>query len=335
MIFVGDIAIPDKEGIRFENIPEALKTQTWVANLEGALVTEKVNKGVYNYEDGFTEYLRQVPLQIACLANNHITDTGTIAGTKKILDSKGIEYLGAGDNLSVATEPLVTPAIVFLNFGWTVIQCVAATKNHQGVNELTRKRVLAQFRAVKKKYPTKKIIPIFHWNYELELYPMPRQRELAKELIDEGAEIIIGHHSHLVQGIETYKGKYIVHGLGNWAFKQKVYYKGKLSFPPTSLLQVAFEYDLNTQKGKCHYFEYDITANQVSFLRTEEVMEQTNKGLTPFQSFDQKEYEFFFRKNRLKKKLLPVYYAGDSSLMVRMKNTFLKIRDIGIALLIK
>jgi len=335
LIFVGDIALPDNEGIHFLGIPTVLKQQTWIGNFEGALVDEKFDKGVYNYEKGFSKYLGQVPLHIACLANNHITDTGSIAQTKKKLTERGIQYLGAGNNSREAAEPLVTDSVVFLNFGWSVIQCIPAGGQTPGVNELTNQRVLSQFREAKTKYPDKKIIPVFHWNYELELYPMPRQRELARQLIDEGAEIIIGHHSHLVQGVEIYRGKYIVHGLGNWAFKQRAYYNEKLAFPTMSLLQMAFEYSITTGKGCCHYFDYNINENKISFLRTEEVDGETNSKLTPFHTYDKNKYNFFFKKKRLKRKILPVYYSDDSNFIVDLKNSFMKLRDIGIGIVSK
>lgn len=335
LIFIGDIAIPDVDGIDFQGMPKHLKEQQWIGNLEGSLVDEAIEDGVYNNTTGFKKYLKQVPLYVACLANNHITDTGSISETKKRLDEIGILHLGAGEYLKEAEQPLVTDEVVFLNLGWPVIQCIPATKRSRGVNAFSTKRALEQFRKAKARNPARKIIPIFHWNYELELYPMPRQRELAKQLINEGAELIIGHHSHLVQGIETYKGKYIVHGLGNWAFKQNVFFNKKLAFPPNSQLQMAFEYSIETGKGKCHFFNYNVVNNQVTFTHTEEVNGSTVSGLTAYQNFDEKSYDFFFKEKRLKRKLLPIYHYSDSEIVTKFKDLFLKIRDMGIDLFIK
>lgn len=333
LVFVGDVALSDENSICFRDVPTDLKKQIWIGNLEGAILAKAEENTIYNNENGFSKYLEQLPLHIACLANNHITDIGSITETKKFLKSKDILYLGAGSNLQEAMKPLVTDKIVFLNFGWSAIQCVAATADKAGVNELKREHVLKQFRRVKKKYPQKRLIPIFHWNYELELYPMPRQRELAKQLIDLGAEIIIGHHSHLLQGVEVYQGKYIVHGLGNWAFKPRSFKTNQPNSPTDSSLQAAFAYSLETGEGRLNFFEYDSAKNIISYLGTEAVTGKINKELTPYANLNQKEYKIFFRKNRLKRKLLPIYYASDSDFTVGMKNLFLKFRDIGISLL--
>lgn len=62
------------------------------------------------------------------------------------------------------------------------------------------------------------IFVTFHWGIERYLYPLESQRELGKYAIDNGADLIIGHHPHRIQGIETYKGKHIVYSLSNFSF---------------------------------------------------------------------------------------------------------------------
>lgn len=335
MIFIGDIAIADKKGVDFGGIPEDLLKDVWVGNLEGALVDTSPPKAVYNNIQGFDSFLTQIPLSIACLANNHITDTGSIKSTKKLLDQRNIKSVGAGDNLEEAAEPLVYGDTVLLNFGWPVIQCVPASTDRPGTNPLVISRVLDAFGKAKRDYPNKKIVVVMHWNYELEFYPMPAQRELGRRLIDEGAELIIGHHSHLAQGVELYKDKYLVHGVGNWAFKQKAFMNGKLVFPKTSLSELAFEYSFETGVGALHYFEYDIEKNKVSYLQKELVQGSTNSHNTPYANLNRKDYAKFFLKNRKKRLILPVFYWEDSVLMTKLKVAFLKLRDMGITFVVK
>ena len=62
------------------------------------------------------------------------------------------------------------------------------------------------------------VIVNLHWGKELEKVPPKAQRDVAHLYIDEGADLIVGHHPHLLQGIENYKGKHIVYSLGNFAF---------------------------------------------------------------------------------------------------------------------
>ncbi len=62
------------------------------------------------------------------------------------------------------------------------------------------------------------IIVNFHWGIEKEYVPNDTQKTLAHLAIDEGADLVIGHHPHVLQGIERYKGKYIAYSLGNFSF---------------------------------------------------------------------------------------------------------------------
>ena len=62
------------------------------------------------------------------------------------------------------------------------------------------------------------IITSFHWGIERDAFPEERQIELAHMAIDNGADLVIGHHPHVLQGIEKYKGKYILYSLGNFCF---------------------------------------------------------------------------------------------------------------------
>jgi len=62
-----------------------------------------------------------------------------------------------------------------------------------------------------------------HWGYEYEQFPLPAHRRLAHALIDAGATVVIGHHPHVIQGIEYYKGKMIAYSLGNFFFPLESY----------------------------------------------------------------------------------------------------------------
>ena len=59
-----------------------------------------------------------------------------------------------------------------------------------------------------------------HWGFEYDTKPSSRQREIAHKLVDSGADVVIGHHPHVVQPIEIYKGKAIFYSLGNFIFDQ-------------------------------------------------------------------------------------------------------------------
>ena len=66
-------------------------------------------------------------------------------------------------------------------------------------------------------------IVVFHWGNEKEISPDSNQTTLGRMAIDEGADLVVGHHPHVLQGIEKYKGKYIVYSLGNFCFGGNAY----------------------------------------------------------------------------------------------------------------
>lgn len=329
MIFVGDVAMPFEKGIDFINYPQSFNSKKWIINLEGALVDKQYAKGVYNNRKAFEKFHKAFPVELACLANNHIADTEPISDTIDYLDSCGIKNIGAGNSKNYNRVCLIDN-FVLLNFAWEVIQAIPATNNTDGVNLLIKSHVINEFKKAKEQFPSKKIIVIFHWNFELELYPMPQQRELAKLLIDKGAELIIGHHSHLLQGIETYKNKFIVHGLGNWAFAQNAYSGGKLRFPIESLRQGAFEF--KNDSAILHLFNYNIEQNEIHFDKSIE-LKNTSSFEAPYQNLSQKEYLTYFKKNRIKRKALPIYKWSDPIFILFLKNKYMKLRDLGIKLI--
>ena len=62
------------------------------------------------------------------------------------------------------------------------------------------------------------VIPFMHWGWEREPNPSERQRQLARSMIDAGADVVVGGHPHVTQGAEYYRGKLIVYSLGNFVF---------------------------------------------------------------------------------------------------------------------
>lgn len=77
-------------------------------------------------------------------------------------------------------------------------------------------RVLGEIRRYKR--PGNIVIVVMHWGSELDAVPRPWQQALGRKFIDAGADAVVGHHPHVVQGIERYRGRYIAYSLGNFAF---------------------------------------------------------------------------------------------------------------------
>jgi poly-gamma-glutamate synthesis protein (capsule biosynthesis protein) len=345
MIFLGDVAYPGNFRITDEYSIELFKEKTIVLNLEGPIVDKTYNyrndQILFNSNDVFEQF-EFAGILVANLANNHILDLGSegLEETIKYLKANEIIFVGTGKDKKTAAEAkntiLEDTQVSFLSFGWSVIQCETANLERPGVNPLEAQHVISSVTQEKKKNPDSKLVVMFHWNYELEKYPQPTHRELAKKLIDLGVDLIVGHHPHIVNGIEIYRGKPIVYSLGNWFIPHNYFWAGKLSYPEVSNIQLAFEWNIDKNKYVNHWFKFDPNKNQINYLESKNLEEDNRiKKLTPFSGMNKDTYEKWFRKNRIKKKGLPIYKWNDSRSTIRLKNEWVMLRDRLIQLLLK
>lgn len=158
----------------------------------------------------------------AMLANNHMSDFGNIAllGTISNLNSAGILTAGAGIDADIASLPVLVErnGISVAVFSCTTLahRYAYATANSPGVARASLeavRRSIERFR----RFADVAVVNI-HWGDEYTNYPSEEQVELGRELVDAGADAVIGHHSHVYQGVEVYRGRPIVYSLGNFLF---------------------------------------------------------------------------------------------------------------------
>ena len=331
MVFTGDISQPFKKASSF-SIPEELLVKTWLGNLEGSLTKGRIKKdtlfGINNDYDAIDELCKMIPFKAFSIANNHLLDAANVQTTIVHAKELGVPVVGAGSNMQEAKRPLLlsdenNSEYCIFSFGWENIQCVPATCQRQGVNPYTKINVFSIVREALRH--GKQVICFLHWNYELEKYPQPYDRQVAHELIDLGVEAVIGCHAHRVQPIEFYKGKPIIYGLGNFLFCQGHYFKGKLSFPHFCEEEYAFE--ISDEGYKLHYFHYDSKDNKLEYLKSAEIGEGKEfEGKAVFSCFSEKEYEQFFKKHRVQRKLLPIFKAHESATSYKFKSEWIKLR---------
>jgi len=164
-------------------------------------------------------YLKNAGFDIVNLANNHITDYGEpgLLDTISILKQKDIKFIGAGANIKDALKPVIFERnelkIGFL--GFTSVGAIAKEKS-SGCAPLNKELIIKCISELRKKVDI--LIISLHWGIEYVFYPSPQQQKLARTLIDNGADLIIGHHPHVIQGIEEYQDKLIIYSLGNCNF---------------------------------------------------------------------------------------------------------------------
>lgn len=342
MIFVGDIAIPYAGAINFVGFPPSLNGKNWVGNLEGAIVKNSEPKvhAVFNHDAAISDLLVKYNFKALLLANNHILDTGTREATITFLAESNVKFGGLGANIDDANKFFILQEggveVVIVNFGWEVIQCKIASDSKEGVNPLRKKHVLDTVGDLIRRFPDKKILPIFHWSYELEAEPQPFERELAKKLIDLGVVGVIGAHPHRIGGIEFYNGKPIIYSLGNWAFRQEYYHDGRLKFPDFCNDQLAFEWNFSSNEMAFHFFKYDKKEHVVSYIESSDDIKEVSNKYTKFAGLSDEEYSSWYRKNHYhKNKGLPIYYWNDGYRKVAAKNQLNKVRDFLLSVYLK
>ena len=347
MIFVGDIAVP--RGIT--SIATCSRPdwgqRSVIANLEGAILSDnESDTGTRLYNDkSVLSYLHAMNIRLVTLANNHVTDLHpSPRATIDLLSANNILACGAGESIEDASSPVLLQDIdgetVFIGFGWNVIGCRIASATTPGVNPLTPEAVINGIRLANKRYPQTRIVLLMHWNYELEMYPQPMHRQLAHRAIEYGASAVIGCHSHCVQGIEVYQGAPIVYGLGNWFLPEGTGFGRFIRFPDFALRQLAFDWNPCSGDMHCHWFSYNRYSHALEYDKSERACDSTAvRLLTPFVSMSHAEYVRWFRMNRRKRILLPVYRNIDHGTRNKLRDGWVRARQgligIGVALKIK
>jgi poly-gamma-glutamate synthesis protein (capsule biosynthesis protein) len=231
ILFVGDIMMTRsvEKKIRdlnkkyifpFINILDYLKSFDYVAaNLEGPIFENGVKVGSkysFRMKPDVAKALSESNINIVNLANNHIFDYGKIAfeDTLKNLDKNNIKYFG-NSYVPLIIEKNGTK-IGFLGFS-DFLKHLDVKENKFGIS-VVNDNLSEIIKKAKEKVDI--LIVSFHWGEEYKKIANERQRKLAKIAIDSGADLVIGHHPHVIQNIEKYKGKFIFYSLGNFVFDQ-------------------------------------------------------------------------------------------------------------------
>lgn len=162
-------------------------------------------------------YLRDTGIDVVNLANNHTLDFGTVGLESTISAVESAEVGLIGVIKDGEQQPYIlstnTCRIGILGYSIGVTLNVAI-----GVAPLHLPRILDDVAALKAQDVDRVIINL-HWGEEYVAYPSPDQQRLARSLIDHGVDVVIGHHPHVVQGIERYKAGVIFYSLGNFNFQ--------------------------------------------------------------------------------------------------------------------
>jgi len=239
LLFVGDVMLSRGVGAKmqagndwthpFQKIADTLAAADLTfANLECPISDEGRNRHhLYSFraDPRAIDGLKYAGFDVVSVANNHMYDWGpdALVDTVRRLREVGIRPVGAGANDLEAHYPVLIDLgglrLAFLAYVDVEPKLATAAPDRPGVAWLEPERVLADIRFAR---PLADVVIVsLHWGIEYASQPTRQQVDLAHQMIDSGADLIIGSHPHVVQPVEEYNGRWIAYSLGNFIFDQK------------------------------------------------------------------------------------------------------------------
>jgi poly-gamma-glutamate capsule biosynthesis protein CapA/YwtB (metallophosphatase superfamily) len=231
MLFAGDVTLADRfeqalgsrTGNLFSRWNKIGSYDAMMVNLENAVTRsiDSVEKEyVFRMRPEYLSLFDKGKITLVNCANNHTADFGTegILETIRLLDSAGIRHVGIGRTIAEARKPVILALngirIGFLGYGG--VSAFLASRAQPGTTPRSRRIILSDIAKLRPRVNF--VVVNLHWGEELAEQPDSAQIALAHAIIDAGADLVIGHHPHILQGIEYYRGKMIAYSLGNFIF---------------------------------------------------------------------------------------------------------------------
>jgi len=244
LLFVGDIMLSSARGTGkqiiehqdytypFLKIAEVLKdADLTFGNLEGPISSRGIDSGgkySFRADLGVVDGLKFAGFDILSIANNHIFDWGREAfeDTIRNLKLNDIDPVGGGKDYTEANKPIIKNVngtnIAFLAFSTVNYDANSfnADTDVPGKSLFDKDIVVKTIKQIKGWGIADIIVISFHWGEEYKTRSHGKQQDVAYALIEAGADLIIGHHPHVVQEVERYKNGWIAYSLGNFVFDQ-------------------------------------------------------------------------------------------------------------------
>ncbi len=196
----------------FRNVRDILlQDDLTMINFEGTFTTagrnpeKKNNSFLFRASPGWVDMLPAGGVDTVSLENNHVLDMGEegLRETKQTLLSAGISYASEGEPATFYVKGVKIGSLAYQTFGGRHDELIA--------------KVPGDIQALRDQ-GCELIIVSYHWGNEKDYAPNDNQVRLGRATVDAGADLVIGHHSHRINPIEYYNGKYICYSLGNFSF---------------------------------------------------------------------------------------------------------------------
>jgi len=254
----------------------------------------------FRVSDKRIKTLKFMGVDIVNIGTNHIKDFGneSIEKTIKILDSSGIKHISGGINEVESRKPsIINKNSIKLGFlGYCKIGEYTASDETSGAAPLIPEKIYQDITNIRKDVDF--VILSLHWGTELSEYPSPEQVEMSHSFIEKGADIILGHHPHIIQGIEEYKNGIIFYSLGNFIFDNtagKVAYMGKWEKRNQSII-AKIKFNKERKIGYSYLPIYQTDKNSLRIAKGEnakEIKERVKKLSEIILSGKLKEYYYY------------------------------------------
>jgi poly-gamma-glutamate capsule biosynthesis protein CapA/YwtB (metallophosphatase superfamily) len=236
LVFAGDTVLDDEPGALITRGGDPFadfagvfaQADVRIVNLECVVATTG-SAGNKNFT--FRAHPRVLPVlkihfDAVTLANNHSGDFGRTAFAEMLglLSQSGLAKVGGGHNLSQAHAPWIVERkglrIAILSYNEFMPRSFEADHDAPGVAWSEDEQVVDDIRRARQVHHADLVIPIMHWGWENEPVANARQRQLARLMVEAGADVVIGGHPHVTQDIEHIQGKPVIYSLGNFVMKE-------------------------------------------------------------------------------------------------------------------
>ena len=240
LIFVGDMMLTRSVGIKTNTVgggdhtfpfqlvaPQLQPYDLVFGNLETTISNRGTKVGsIYSFrsDPGVVEGLKLASFDVVSIANNHIWDYSKQAflDTLDHLTAASISYVGGGRKFADAHAGVIKEVkgtkVAFLAYTDLLTKQLSVSDTQPGITWLDPEQMKKDIAAAKTRADL--VVVSFHFGDEYKTIHNAHQAEIAHAAIDAGADLIIGHHPHVVQDMKQYKGKWIAYSLGNFIFDQ-------------------------------------------------------------------------------------------------------------------
>lgn len=263
----------------------------FIFNLESPIIIEPTEfaKDKINLYSGDIPFPKNSKPLAVSLANNHIFDCGQIGldHTIEYLKLHDISFFGIGTKSNNYNNPysFEDNGILLHVYGYCC-ETTSPAKTHK-LETCPLDFEQAKEDIIRSKQAGAKVILYIHWGEEECFLPKPQDIILARKMIDIGADVIIGHHAHVIQSKEVYKGKYIYYGVGNFIFQDlnveshfdgnkftRMYFKKQSRSNKRSII-IDINEDFLVKERYVHYHD-----DKVSKLKSTKLLRLRTKYLT-------------------------------------------------------